>query len=354
MRVLLGVEKTKDLYSGLGQFSLHLARALLADDEHTIDYTALLHVGQPELFGILANYRRLRWIDRYSKLPGAFDAWHNFHQEAKYWPRDSRTPTILTVHDLNFLHRADYSPGKRRRKLAEHQANLDRADVIATISAYAAAEVATQLDLRGKRIHVIPNGCPPAVDFDETDALSSVARPFVLGLGVLHPRKNWEVLLPLLLRLPDLQLVLAGHDGGAYAKTLRTRATELGLTHRVTFAGVVTDAQKAWLIEHCEALWFPSLSEGFGIPPVEAMRVGKPVFLSTCTSLPEVGGEVAFYWPTFEPDDMARVYVEGMATYAADPQLAARLIAHASRFTWERAAKSYAEIYLAARTHHLQ
>jgi glycosyltransferase involved in cell wall biosynthesis len=107
----------------------------------------------------------------------------------------------------------------------------------------------------------------------------------------------------------------------------------------------IDDAQKAWLYQHCEAFLFPSLTEGFGLPPIEAMHFGKPAFLSDRTSLPEVGGDVAFYWPDFEPQHMKRILETGLARFAQEG-LAPAAQAHAARYSWERCAQEYLDLYL--------
>ena len=91
-------------------------------------------------------------------------------------------------------------------------------------------------------------------------------------------------------------------------------------------------------------LFFPSIGEGFGLPVIEAMWFGKPVFLSTATCLPEIGGEAAYYFESFDPDDMQAVFEKGMQHYCqTQPQ---ELIKQrAASFSWDKAAKEYTEIY---------
>jgi len=104
----------------------------------------------------------------------------------------------------------------------------------------------------------------------------------------------------------------------------------------------ISDAQKSWLYANCAAFLFPSLTEGFGLPPLEAMHFGKPVFLSRLTSLPEVGGDAAAYFDGFEPLAMRR------CIEAALPALATRtdaIRAHAAGYTWDRAGDAYLALY---------
>ena len=87
------------------------------------------------------------------------------------------------------------------------------------------------------------------------------------------------------------------------------------------------------------------MSEGFGLPVIEAMLMGKPVFLSKLTCLPEIGGPEAFYWDNFEANNMREVFENGMTVYESDPGKAERIQQHAAQFSWEKAAKAYLDLY---------
>ena len=117
----------------------------------------------------------------------------------------------------------------------------------------------------------------------------------------------------------------------------------MNLDKRVHLPGTVKNEQKCWLYQNCMAFAFPSLTEGFGLPVVEAMSLGKPVFLSNLTSLPEIGGPEAFYWSHFEPNYMNRVFEEGMNKF--NTERATRSITWSKQFSWQTAALAYLKIY---------
>ncbi|MBT8256202.1 MAG: glycosyltransferase [Bacteroidia bacterium] len=120
----------------------------------------------------------------------------------------------------------------------------------------------------------------------------------------------------------------------------------LGLQQRVQTVGKIEDLQKQYYLQNCEAFVFPSLREGFGIPPIEAMRFGKPVFISNNTSLPEIGGEHSFYWDHYEPQYMAHVVQSGMEKYKADQSFYDNwYVERAQSFSWDETAKKYVEVY---------
>jgi glycosyltransferase involved in cell wall biosynthesis len=294
------------------------------------------------------QYREASW--RYKLYsPGQFDVWHNLHQDGVYWPAQRPDKLILTINDLNFLERADYSAAKKNRKLAAVQRRIDRAQVLTTISNYTGMVVREQLKvpettpLKTVYIGVSALPTPPA---EAPAGLPGVNKPFFLYLGVLHPKKNIHVLLALAQAFPDYNLVLAGRNDHPYARHLTEQANQLGVSDNVIQTGPVDELTKSWLYTHCEAFLFPSLSEGFGLPVVEAMRMGKPVFLSRLTSLPEIGGSEAFYFDSFEPEAVVETLRAGMRDYYDDPLKAQRLKWQSNRFSWENTAKQYWKLYL--------
>ena len=109
--------------------------------------------------------------------------------------------------------------------------------------------------------------------------------------------------------------------------------------------GEVSDGDRQWLYENCEAFLFPSLAEGFGFPVLEAMQAGKPVFCSRRTSLPEVVGEDAFYFDSFESDAMFDVCRRGLEESRVAVDFSSRLKTRAARYSWEASAQGYARVY---------
>ncbi len=341
IKVLIEMEKLHNTNSGLGQFCLGLGQALTEQSKHTA-----LHFLVPEnkkgIFGnkaiyeLLKNYFSFLW-----NKPKGFDIWHCTHQESKYLPRNSKL--ILTIHDLNFLYK--YTGLKRQWKLNALQRKVNKASAIVAISQFTANEIKQHLQIDEKKLHVIYNGV-------SLKSASSVVLPdflhnqkYLFSIGIINPKKNFHVLLPLLQHKPDLKLVIAGNDSHAYVNLIKEKALALGVLSQLHFMGAVSDELKYTLYKNCYAFVFPSLSEGFGLPVIEAMLMGKPVFLSKLTCLPEIGGPEAFYWDNFEANDMCAAFEKGMAVYERDSGKAERMKAHAMQFSWEKAAKAYLELY---------
>lgn len=109
--------------------------------------------------------------------------------------------------------------------------------------------------------------------------------------------------------------------------------------------GAISNEEKYWLLQNTTAFLFPSLAEGFGLPVVEAMSAGVPVFLSDLTSLPEIGGAEAYYWSGFEPEHMIKVMEDGLQHFAETPGHSEKLIKRSTMFSWGNAAKNYLDFY---------
>ena len=157
-------------------------------------------------------------------------------------------------------------------------------------------------------------------------------------------KKNFHV-LPALLAGNNFILVIAGiTKSKSYRLEILKEAARYGVEKRVVFTGPVSENDKQWYYKNCEAFVFPSLAEGFGLPVLEAMYFGKPVFLSTYTSLPEIGGDVSYYFQSFDKEDMQLTLKQGLQNYKA-PGVSERIIERAASFSWKESAMKYLDVY---------
>lgn len=340
--VLVEMEKLKNPNSGLGQFCLHLGLKLQQLKPSNLQLEYYLPEAQLKIFGSKIPTVRHSPLHKFFSLNSKkYHVWHCLHQNSSYLPSDKKTKIILTIHDLNFLEK--YKGIKRAIKLGRLQKKVDQSHTITVISHFTEKMVRENLDIGEKKIHVIPNGNalefiqepkkPEFVHFDQ----------FIFSIGIISKKKNFHTLLPLLQKNPKLNLVIAGSHQNAYAAELIQAASQLNLDSRLHLPGTVNNEQKNWLYQNCMAFVFPSLTEGFGLPVVEAMSLGKPVFLSHLTSLPEIGGPEANYWFNFEPDYMNKIFEDGMRDF--NTEKSKRSILWSQQFSWESAAQAYLKIY---------
>jgi glycosyltransferase involved in cell wall biosynthesis len=359
-RVVIDLEKLRHINCGLGRYSLHLGQEFLAVASGRFQPVFLLPHGAQRYFpggGFESitvspwNKEAIRQLYRpfvRPLLPAPRVAlWHVTSQMSKYLPLDDRVPVVLTIHDLNFLHEspADTRSDEIDRKLADIQRKVNRAAAIVADSAYVADDVATHVNLGGRPVHVVPLAVSTPPVASGTPPAFVPAGPFLLSIGNCLPHKNFHALFGLIEQLPDSRLVIAGKKTTPYGEYLEREVERRGLTGRVILPGEVSDGDRQWLYEHCEAFLFPSLTEGFGFPVLEAMQCGRPVFVSRRTSLPEVAGDQGFYFDGYEPAELVAVYRDGLSRYQSDPAFAARLKDHAAGFSWAATARGYAEVY---------
>ncbi len=339
-KIVFDCEKLKFPNTGLYHFCDSLGKAL---KEHIgrENIVYFLHKTQDGHFGEDCNYIIYRSIYKYifpaCKVRTA--VWHATQQFPKVMPKGHRT--LLTVHDLNFLY--EEPRDTHAQWLKRLQANVDKAARIVTISQYTKTDLLKHIDVKGKPVDVIYNGC--SVYTGKPEAPEYIPqKPFLFTIGTLLRKKNFHV-LPALLTDNDYELVISGLRFD-YETEIMEVAAELGVTDRVHITGPVSEAAKDWYMRHCSAFLFPSTAEGFGLPAIEAMMYGKPVFLSLYTSLPEIGGDKAFYFnKDFDFDGMRKEFSDGMNAYDSGRIPKEDIIARAKQFSWENAACQYAEIY---------
>lgn len=174
------------------------------------------------------------------------------------------------------------------------------------------------------------------------------SKQFIFYVGRPQPHKNLSRLLQAFAivkqKNPDLLLVLAGRKDKVYDSFIN-EAKELGVGESVVFTGFVSEGQLKWLYRGCKAYVFPSLSEGFGLPGLEAMKHGAPVVSSDMTCLPEVYGNAAWYCNPLDVHDIARSINEVLSNTELRTKLIKRGRERAREFSWQRMAEQTLEVY---------
>jgi len=183
---------------------------------------------------------------------------------------------------------------------------------------------------------------------DKPEATKELAgKQFIMYIGRPTPHKNLGRLIDAFAALqqtrPDLYLVLAGKKDANYRRHEQT-VQERGIQN-VIFTDFITDGQLRWLYEHCTAYVFPSLSEGFGLPGLEAMAHGAPVVSSNATCLPEVYGDAAYYFDPLDTEDMAAKLGEVLDDPILREDLVAKGREQIKKYSWKRMARQTLDIY---------
>ncbi|PKY11566.1 glycosyl transferase family 1 [Acidithiobacillus marinus] len=260
-------------------------------------------------------------------------------------PKTAR-PTVLVVHDLSHLRHPEMHPPGRVRFLQKHlRPTLARTNVILTISRFSKQELLHYFPELAGRIRVIYPGIAERFRQPSTDeqqralraALGGETRRYFLFLSTLEPRKNVERLLRAYALLPDNvksqhPLVMVGQMGWQESR-FAPMLDALIQRGEVLMPGYLRDELLPALYQGAQALLYPSLYEGFGLPPIEAMACGCPVLVSQVTAMPEVCGDAAIYCDPLDEASIRRGILQ-LQDDALCQKLAAQGRAHAARFTW--------------------
>jgi len=344
MKVILDCERMKYPNTGLFEYCHQLGLALIKSQNHADEVDIYIQRQNRKYFPDTVNFFNQKSIHKYlfPTLDNDIDIWHATHQSTWYLPPKNRNiKRVLTIHDLNFLYE-EKTEAKRKVYLKSLQQKINLADHIVAISEFTKSDITQHLNV-DKPVTVIYNGCR-VEDFSGFDRPSyRPANAFIFALGSVNAKKNFHT-LPCLVKNNALELVIAGNPSGAYVEKIFIEAQAQGVEDKVKVIGAITEEEKYWYYKHCSAFALPSIAEGFGIPVIEAMSFGKPVFLSTLTSLPEIGGEFANYFRNFSPEHMIEVFGAGMKKYN-DMNLSPSLVQYAGKFDWKLSAQAYWKVY---------
>jgi len=340
-KIIVDIERMKYPFTGLYFYCKDLALNLEKYHTNLFDFYFFSYPGV-----VLPDHLKLiirHFFDKYYLIkPKKYLLWHSTWQDTKLVPRNNMK-FVYTIHDLNFLY-TDKSKNKKKELLQAVQNKIDRADAITVISNFVKNDVKKHLNTRGKEIHVIHNGVElkEAPNFDSPNY--KPVNKYLFTIGTVLYKKHFHV-LPRILVGNNYELIIAGiHSNKNYITQILNEAEKYGVSDRVKLIGTISDEEKYWYLNNTEAFLFPSISEGFGLPPIEAMRLGKPTFLSTHTSLPEIGGKHAYYFDSFEPESMRKVFENGLKDYYKNNRKKA-IIEWSQQFNWKKATTAYVAVY---------
>ncbi len=369
LRVALDATSLVDVTTGVGRFTGALAERLAQRHDLEVAAFAVSWRGRGRLAAALppgmrvagrrvpARLVRTVWLRRdwptAEWLAGGCDVVHgpNF-----VVPPARHAAEVLTVHDLTAVRFPELCTADTRQYPSLMARAMSRGAWVHAVSRFVADEVRENFPVDPDRVVTVPNGfTAPGPEVPGTDAstgrrLAGSAR-YVLTLGTVEPRKD----LPSLVRAfdaiaagdPQLRLVLAGPDGwGVEALTAaRDRAVH---RRRIRRLGWVSEDQRTALLRGASAFVYPSLYEGFGLPPLEAMAVGTPVVATNAGALPEVLGDAARLVPPGDVDALAGALSQLLTDEAARSALIARGREQAARYDWDTTANGIVELYRTA------
>jgi glycosyltransferase involved in cell wall biosynthesis len=248
----------------------------------------------------------------------------------------TKTPTVVTLHDVQHRDMPDFfGPARRSFRRIAYDRATKSAEAVVVTSEFVRERALDKLELDPTRIHVVPH----AINHTLFRRGDEEREPFLLYPARAWPHKNH-------VRLFDAFAILRKHDPKLRLVLTGGGLDRLGqLPDGVERWGIVPPAELASLYRRAACLVFPSLYEGFGMPPLEAMACGCPVAASNVTAMPEVCGDAAVLFDPLDPESIADAVLEADTR---SQELSEKGLARAAGFTWEASARAHDEVYTAA------
>lgn len=323
----------------------------------------MVRVIEPRIPGIGAALREQFLVPRRLKADGVSLA----HFTTNTSPFLMHCPAVLTVHDtISWIEpppqfRPDLRESTKRWGMYVYNryasmAAARRAIRVITVSEYSRKEIIDRFGFSPRRVTVtyeapseIFHPIPGSSARDSVQARFGLDQPFLLALSSASPRKNIQGLLAAYASLqPEMreafQLVIVWTHG-LWKTHIKDQSIRLGIQGRVVFLDSVQDEDLVQLYNATSLFVFPSLSEGFGLPPLEAMACGTPVVASNLTCLPETLGDAALMVDPRSAEQLAKAMATALSTPALLLELRARGMAWVKRYSWDRCARETIQVY---------
>ncbi|MEI8120551.1 MAG: glycosyltransferase family 1 protein [bacterium] len=367
MRICVDIQAAVSQRAGVGRYARtlveHLGPLALPEDELRLFFFDFRRRGL-DFTCPGAQLSPTRWI------PGQYaqQAWKRFHWPPFDWfsgqadvfhfpnftiPPLSHGKAVVTIHDMSFLRYPAFAEKRNLEYLTSviHE-TARRADAIIAVSEFGKREIEECLGVAPDKVSAIHLGISPHCARQPLTAVNALrkqlhlARPYLLTVGTIEPRKNLPFMLEVFERLDEFDgdLVIAGMPGWK-VEPIMDRMQQSPKRDRIRYLNYLPDGQLSSLYSGAELFLITSFYEGFGFTPLEAMACGTPVVSSAGGSLPEVLGDAAIIVPEFKSEAWATAIQSLLADTTRRDRLSLQGVNQASGYSWQDTARKTWDVY---------
>ncbi|MGB6420537.1 MAG: glycosyltransferase family 1 protein [Anaerolineales bacterium] len=368
--MLIGIDATAlpPQPGGAGSYIIHLIRAL-ASLSSECQFTIFAHHSGRDLIDSPPS-SRMNWVLVPDKNPARRLVWeqvtfprlvrqsrvgllHSLHYTR---PLSLSCASVVTFHDMTFfLYPHLHTRSKRIFFPTAIRLSARLADALIAVSENTKKDAVRLLGVPGDKITAIPHGVGeefhPITDAALLEGIRrkyKLPQDFILNVGIVEPRKNLALLLKSYQRLHSqgisLPLVIVGGLGWMYEDVFR-QAESLGIKEQVYFTGYVPDHDLPIIYNLARIFVYPSIYEGFGLPPLEAMACGTPVITTAVSSMPEHVGDAGILIPPQDEKALTNALQKLINDSTLQEKLSSKGLERASQFTWKRTAQETIKVY---------
>lgn len=372
INLIIGATSLVQPLTGIGQYTLNLAQELSLNPNLNIDYfNGYQWTKNPDI-RVLPNFGKLKAFVR-KFVPNAYEFRRyaqqttfdlkskkikaDIYHEPNFIPLEIDAPTVITVHDLSYIKHAEAHPLERIRVMSKLlPPAIERSNCIIADSHFTKSEILSEFKVDSNKVHVTHLGKSsdfyPRSKSESQEILQKYNLAygnFILTVGTLEPRKNLTQVISAYRLLPSkiakqFPLVIVGVRGWK-EKGLLSELEVLLKDNKAYILGYVSANDLPFLYSGARAFVFPSLYEGFGLPPLEAMACGTPVITSNTSSIPEVVGEAGLMVSIGDVDTMKK-HIEAIC---ADDDMHTKLsiagLKQSEKFSWAECANQTFNAY---------
>jgi len=362
MRIGIDIRETVHEKAGKGYYSAHLVEDILKQDKKNkyilySDCPVLMYQKYENAEQRIIKKKGVLWHisvlkNLYKEKCDIFFAPTSYIIPALHNPK--KLKVVMTVHDLvAFLFPTKHNKKAVLTEKATLKKALKKTVKILSVSRNTKKDLINKFKLADNIVDIVPNAASdifepiPQDTYEHFIYEKDIPEKFIFTAGTLEPRKNFPILFEAFAQVvkefPDYKLLVAGKKGWMFREIFETQAM-LGLDGKVRFLDYVPERELVYLYNLAKVFVYPSMYEGFGIPPLEAMKCGCPVVTSNISSLPEVVEDAAIKIDPKDPKALANAIISMLRNEELRKEFIKKGFKQSKKYSWKLSARKFLDI----------